>query len=146
MWGGPSRGHPGQGGCLRSLTKSLLSQGKSKDCPLCQQSFKTHHWLMVHMGVHQDEKYPCTKCGKVLANKKMWKRCTSDCVQGKKVACPDCGKQYASSQGMKQHWKTKHGTGAPEMDENFVCSYCRKVYRIKKTWVEHSCNRRVMQR
>ena len=74
---------------------------EAKDCPVCQQSFKTHHQLMVHMGVHWVEKYPCTKCGKVLGNKKMWKRHTSACVQGKKVACPDCGKQYNSSQGMK---------------------------------------------
>ena len=46
---------------------------EAMDCPVCQQSFKTHHQLMVYMGVHQGEKYPCTKCGKVLANKKMWK-------------------------------------------------------------------------
>ena len=70
---------------------------EAKDCPVYQQSFKTHHWLMVYMGVCRAEKYQRGKCGKVLANKKMWKRHTSACVQGKKVACPDCGKQYASS-------------------------------------------------
>ena len=73
----------------------------------------------VH-GVHQGEKYPYGKCGKVLANKKMWKRHTLACVQGKRVACPDYGKQYASSQGMKQHHKAKHGADVPELDENFV--------------------------
>ena len=52
---------------------------------------------MVHMGVHRDEKYPCTKCGKVLANRKMWSRHTKACVCSSKVACPDCGKQYTSS-------------------------------------------------
>ena len=25
---------------------------EAKDCPVCQQSFVTHHRLMVHMGVH----------------------------------------------------------------------------------------------
>ena len=81
---------------------------------------------MVYMGVHWGEKYPCGKCGEVLANKKMWKRHTSACVQGKKVACPDCGKQYASSQGMKQHHKAKHGADVPKLDEIFVCPYCCK--------------------
>ena len=30
---------------------------EAKDCPVCQQSFKTHHHLMVHMGVHRGEKF-----------------------------------------------------------------------------------------
>ena len=42
-----------------------------KDCPVCQKSFKTHHYLMVHMGVHRGEKFPCSKCGKVLATRQM---------------------------------------------------------------------------
>ena len=65
--------------------------------------------------MHRGEKYPCDKCGKVLANKKMWRRHTSACVHGKKVACPDCGKQYASSQGMRQHHRAKHGVDTPEL-------------------------------
>ena len=74
---------------------------EAKDCPVCQQSFKTHHHFMVHMGVHRDEKFPCSKCGKVLANRRMHSRHTASCVQGKKVECPDCGKQYLSTQGLK---------------------------------------------
>ena len=80
---------------------------EGKDCPVWQQSFKTHHHLMVHIGVPRGEKYPCNKCGKVLVNRKMWSRHTKACVHGSKVACLDCGKQYASSQGMKQHHKAK---------------------------------------
>ena len=43
-----------------------------KNCPVCQKSFKPHHYLMVHMGVHRGEKFPCSKCGKVLATRRMW--------------------------------------------------------------------------
>ena len=71
---------------------------ETKDCLVCQQSFKH---TTVHMGVHRGEKYPCDKCVKVLGSKDMWTRHTSTCVWGCKVACSDCGKQYASSQGMK---------------------------------------------
>ena len=110
---------------------------EAKDCLVCQQSFKTHHRLMVHMGVHRGEKYPCDKCGKVLASKKMWSRHTSACVRGHRVACPDCGKQYASSQGMKQHHQAKHGVDAPEVDEAFKCPHCGKMYQIKKSMLEH---------
>ena len=47
-----------------------------KDFHCGQQSFKTHHQLMVHMGVHHGQMFPCSKCGKVLATKKMWTRHT----------------------------------------------------------------------
>ena len=60
-----------------------------KDCPVCQKSFKTHHCLMVHMGVHRGEKFPCSKCGKVLATRGMWTAHTKACVTGNWVACPD---------------------------------------------------------
>ena len=76
-------------------------------------------------------------CGKVLVNKKMWSRHTKACVCSSKVACLDCGKQYASSQGMKQHHKAKHGADSPEVDECFICPYCDKGFMVRKTWVEH---------
>ena len=86
---------------------------------------------------HRGEKYPCTKCGKVLANRKMWSRHTKACVQGKEVACSACGKEYASTQGMKQHMKAKHGADIPEEGGYYVYPYCNKGFRVKKTWVEH---------
>ena len=120
-----------------SLTKSLLSQGRPRTVLCVSSPLKTHHRLMVDMGVHWGEKYPCDKLGKVLANKNVEKANISAYVQGKKVAYLDCGKQYASSQGIKQHHKAKHGTDVPERDEHFICPYCHKEYSIKKSWAEH---------
>ena len=95
---------------------------EAKDCPVCQQSFKTHHHLMVHMGVHRGKKFPCSKCGKVLANRRMHSRHTSSCVHGKEVMCPNCVKQYSSSQGLKQHQNSKHGADAPDEGNMSVCT------------------------
>ena len=53
---------------------------KAKVCPICQMSFKSHHRLMVHMGVQRGEKFPCDKCGKVLATRKMFRVHTKACV------------------------------------------------------------------
>ena len=39
-------------------------------CPVCKLVFKTHHRAQVHMGVHRGKKFPCGKCGKVLASRR----------------------------------------------------------------------------
>ena len=36
-------------------------------CPVCERELPNHHKLMKYMGVHHGEKFPCSKCGKVLA-------------------------------------------------------------------------------
>ena len=48
----------------------VVPRGKTS-CPVCKQVFKTHHRAQVHMGVHRGEKFPCGKCGKVLAYKEV---------------------------------------------------------------------------
>ena len=90
------------------------------------------------MRVHHGEKFPCSKCGKVLATRQMWTEHTKACVQGNWVACPDCGQEYASTLGTCQHHKAKHGAEAPtQVQGGFVCPFCGKGYQIKKTCVEH---------
>ena len=44
----------------------LVPRGEAS-CPICKRVFKTHHRAQVHMGIHRGEKFPCGKCGKVLA-------------------------------------------------------------------------------
>ena len=70
------------------------------------------------------EKFPCEKCGKVLATRKMWKAHTAASVQGKRVPCSDCDRSFSSKQGMRQHFRVTHGAEAPERDESFLCNHC----------------------
>ena len=107
-------------------------------CPVCERKFITHHCLMKHMGVHGGEKFPCGRCGKVLASSKMLKSHQSSCVRGKQVSCPICAKPYGSKQGMLQHHKVAHGMDWPEMDETFSCPFCNKNFNIRKSMWEHS--------
>ena len=64
-------------------------------CPVCKKGFKSHHRVKVHMGVHRGEKFPCGKCGKVLATKRYWNEHTQSCVHGKRAKCPVCQKLFA---------------------------------------------------
>ena len=82
--------------------------------------------------MHRGEKFPCDKCGNVLTNRKMLRRHTKACVQDHKVSCPDCGKEYASSQHMKQHHKAQHGVDVPEMDEGFHTLIVGRCIRSRK--------------
>ena len=106
-------------------------------CPVCRQSFKSHHRVKVHMGVHRGEKFPCGKCGKVLASKRYWRDHTQSCVKGKTVACPMCNKPFASAQSMHKHHKAQHGADSVVPPGRFICPFCGKSFRVKKTWSEH---------
>ena len=110
----------------------------AKECSICQQVFKTHHRLMCHMGVHRGEKFPCEKCGKILASRKMLRVHVAAYVQGKRVSCSDCDWSFPSRQGMRQHFRLKHGAEAPERDESFLCPHCAKVFAVRKSMREHS--------
>ena len=96
-------------------------------CPVCERELPSHHKLMKHMEVHHGEKYPCSKCGKILASQHMLWAHQPACIQGKSIQCPDCGKHYTSRQGMRQHHKVAHGwTGLREM-RLFLAPIARRI-------------------
>ena len=106
-------------------------------CPVCKRVFKTHHRAQVHMGVHRGEKFPCGKCGKVLALRRYWAEHTQSCVHGKRATCPVCRKLFASAQTMHKHHKAQHGADSVVPEGGFICPFCSKSFRVRKTWSEH---------
>ena len=134
---GPPRRSSGQGGGRIPYQLPAVPR-EAKDCLVCQQKFKTHHKLMKHMGVHRGEKFP------VRSVVRYWPvgGCSGDTwvpvCRGGRSACPDCGKEYASTQGISQHHKANHGVDAPELDKGFYCPHCNKLFRVKKSMKEHA--------
>ena len=131
-----ARRGPSQGDCWSPYEVPAVPRGETS-CPVCKRVFKTHHRAQVHMGVHRGEKFPCGKCGKVLASRRYWTEHTQSCVHGKRATCPVCRKLFASAQTMHKHHQAQHGADSVVPEGGFICPFCSKSFRVRKTWSEH---------
>ena len=78
-----------EGALAREVPYQLPAVARdATNCPVCERKLITHHHLMKHMGVHHGEKFPCNRCSKVLASRKMLKFHQSSCVRGKTSLLP----------------------------------------------------------
>ena len=97
-------------------------------CPICHLVFKTPYQLRKHMDVHRREQFPCGNCSKLLASCHMLKDHQKGCIQGSKFNCEECGQEYVTKQGLRQHTRVTHGPEQPVPDEVFICPYCAKQF------------------
>ncbi|MXQ81800.1 hypothetical protein E5288_WYG004986 [Bos mutus] len=128
------------------------SDGQAHECKDCERMFPTKYSLEQHMVVHTEEReYKCDQCPKAFNWKSnlirhqmshdsgkrfecencvkvftdpsnLQRHIRSQHVGARAHACPDCGKTFATSSGLKQH-KHIHSTVKP-----FICEVCHKSY------------------
>ncbi|XP_070330271.1 histone-lysine N-methyltransferase PRDM16 isoform X2 [Odocoileus virginianus] len=126
--------------------------GQAHECKDCERMFPTKYSLEQHMVVHTEEReYKCDQCPKAFNWKSnlirhqmshdsgkrfecencvkvftdpsnLQRHIRSQHVGARAHACPDCGKTFATSSGLKQH-KHIHSTVKP-----FICEVCHKSY------------------
>ena len=72
------------------------------------------------MDVHRGEQFPCGNCSKLLASRHMLKAHQKGCIQGSKFICEECGWEYATKQGLRQHTRVTQGPEQPAPDEVFA--------------------------
>ncbi|XP_060055921.1 histone-lysine N-methyltransferase PRDM16 isoform X3 [Erinaceus europaeus] len=131
---------------------STGSDGQAHECKDCERMFPTKYSLEQHMIVHTEEReYKCDQCPKAFNWKSnlirhqmshdsgkrfecencvkvftdpsnLQRHIRSQHVGARAHACPDCGKTFATSSGLKQH-KHIHSTVKP-----FICEVCHKSY------------------
>ncbi|XP_041733659.1 histone-lysine N-methyltransferase MECOM isoform X12 [Coregonus clupeaformis] len=120
---------------LQSLEAHSLSHSEEREykCDQCPKAFNWKSNLIRHQMSHDSGKhYECENCTKVQSctcSKQVFtdpsnlqRHIRSQHVGARAHACPDCGKTFATSSGLKQH-KHIHSSVKP-----FICEVCHKSY------------------
>ena len=99
---------------VQDVPHVVLAVGREDTkCPICHLVFMTPYRLREHMDVHREEQFLCGNCSKLLAIRRMLKAHQKGCIQGSKFICEECGQEYATKQGLRQHTRVTHGPEQP---------------------------------
>ncbi|XP_068242407.1 transcription factor hamlet-like isoform X1 [Palaemon carinicauda] len=93
-------------------------------CEYCPRSFCWRPNLIHHKTIHGEYKrYPCENCPRVFTDSMTLQKHIRNQHAGARChACPECGKTFATSSGLKQHTHI-HSSVKP-----FQCEVCFKAY------------------
>uniref|UniRef100_A0A8C4R2R1 Si:ch211-263k4.2 n=1 Tax=Eptatretus burgeri TaxID=7764 RepID=A0A8C4R2R1_EPTBU len=114
--------------CLRlSLLEQHMqmhTEEREYKCDQCPKAFNWKSNLIRHQMSHDiNKRYECENCDKVFTDpSNLQRHIRSQHVGARAHACPECGKTFATSSGLKQH-KHIHSSVKP-----FSCEVCHKSY------------------
>lgn len=93
-------------------------------CDYCPRAFAWRPNLIQHKTIHGEYKrYPCENCPRVFTDAMvLQKHIRNQHAGARSHACPECGKTFATSSGLKQHTHI-HSSVKP-----FQCEVCFKAY------------------
>ncbi|XP_077998244.1 LOW QUALITY PROTEIN: histone-lysine N-methyltransferase MECOM-like [Glandiceps talaboti] len=108
---------------LKHLMKTT-SDDREYKCDTCPKSFNWKSNLTRHQVTHDAEKrFNCENCDKVFTDpSNLQRHIRTQHVGARCHACPECGKTFATSSGLKQHTHI-HSSVKP-----FTCEVCYKSY------------------
>ncbi|TRY89674.1 hypothetical protein DNTS_011614 [Danionella cerebrum] len=119
----------------QSLDSHSLSHSDEREykCDQCPKAFNWKSNLIRHQMSHDSGKhYECENCSKQVFTdpSNLQRHIRSQHVGARAHACPDCGKTFATSSGLKQH-KHIHSSVKPFICKSlrpFICEVCHKSY------------------
>ncbi|KAG8505449.1 Histone-lysine N-methyltransferase PRDM16 [Galemys pyrenaicus] len=122
------RAWPGGRSCrpasAHSLEQHMIVHTEEREykCDQCPKAFNWKSNLIRHQMSHDSGKrFECENCVKVFTDpSNLQRHIRSQHVGARAHACPDCGKTFATSSGLKQH-KHIHSTVKP-----FICECSRR--------------------
>lgn len=107
----------------KSVDSSQKAEDKEYLCSLCPKKFDWKADLVRHQVHHSENRFPCENCDKVFTDpSNLQRHIRSQHVGARSHACPECGKTFATSSGLKQHQHI-HSSVKP-----FQCEVCLKAY------------------
>lgn len=116
-----------------SHSRKLKMKGKVP-CPLCESRFPTNQKMRRHMWVHRKKPFNCELCARTFERQidVDKHRCTDHPTDGPNL-CKDCGRSFASRQGLWEHSRM-HVGDTPSL---FTCGQCNKTYSSRQGYLIH---------
>ncbi|MBN3306746.1 PRD16 protein, partial [Amia calva] len=109
-----------------SLEQHMIVHTEEREykCDQCPKAFNWKSNLIRHQMSHDSGKrFECENCDKVFTDpSNLQRHIRSQHVGARAHTCPECGKTFATSSGLKQH-KHIHSSVKP-----FICEVCHKSY------------------
>uniref|UniRef100_A0AAZ3Q9C0 C2H2-type domain-containing protein n=1 Tax=Oncorhynchus tshawytscha TaxID=74940 RepID=A0AAZ3Q9C0_ONCTS len=109
-----------------SLGQHMIVHTEEREykCDQCPKAFNWKSNLIRHQMSHDSGKqFECQNCDKVFTDpSNLQRHIRSQHIGARTHTCPECGKTFATSSGLKQH-KHIHSSVKP-----FICEVCHKSY------------------
>uniref|UniRef100_A0A8C7I9H3 C2H2-type domain-containing protein n=1 Tax=Oncorhynchus kisutch TaxID=8019 RepID=A0A8C7I9H3_ONCKI len=109
-----------------SLGQHMIVHTEEREyrCDQCPKAFNWKSNLIRHQMSHDSGKqFECQNCDKVFTDpSNLQRHIRSQHIGERTHTCPECGKTFATSSGLKQH-KHIHSSVKP-----FICEVCHKSY------------------
>lgn len=113
--------------------KSLLKL--KHPCPDCDKRFATKQKMYRHMWIHRKKSYACEHCARTFElQAELDKHRLSVHPADSPYVCQECGKSFASRQGLWEHGRL-HGSGP---GGTFTCAKCQKSFASRQGYLIHN--------
>lgn len=104
---------------------------KFSNCVHCPETFFSDIELFNHVAAqHQNSKFTCPVCGKVLSSVKTFKTHVDIHSYVEKYGCSICGKTFKQNSSLYRHMLT-------HQQPKFACKFCDRKFRRKCYLVDH---------
>lgn len=104
-------------------------------CPECQKRFTTKQKMFRHMWIHRKKTFSCEVCSLTFEiQTDLDKHRLTQHPTDSPYVCQECGKCFASRQGLWEHGRV-HGTGTAGL---FQCTTCSKTFASRQGYLIHN--------
>lgn len=125
--------------CGKSFTQtsSLTAHRKTHSsttyftCTMCGKQFKFAYALKAHQSVHEDGRYPCQICHKVLKQRRTLEAHLKRHYKICNYSCEECGSTFVTIAELINH-KKRH-----DLNKNIECHICGYKTNMKKNLIQH---------